>query len=492
MRRRALAALGAAVLLAACVGPLRRGAPEPPPPEALRERLAAVGEAPGPPAHLVFVTIAGLEPAHYGASATVGAPSGPPLTPTIALLAELGAAAESVEPIAPPASYPAHATLVTGRPPREHGVVADQRLGEHGVRRERASHASLLRAPALWQLAAERGLPVAALDWPTTEGAGVEALLPDVVATRRGERWAALAEAGATPALAARLREAGEDDAVARPGAERDALLVELACELLAGPRPPALLLLRLTQTEVALREAGPASAEARASFAGADAQVARLLACVDDAGLLPETAFAVAGDRALHAVHTAVRPNALLAQARLLSLDGSGDVASWSALARSNGGSAFVYARDEAHALEARGVLEDVARRSGAFRVVSADEMIRLGADPEAWFGLEALPGFVFADSATPPILVPSPARAANGRLAEDRAATPGFVAFGRGVRRGVRIPRMAQLDVAPTLASLLGLSLEGVEGRTLVGLLTAPPAPVAPVAAPRPGPAR
>jgi Type I phosphodiesterase / nucleotide pyrophosphatase len=360
MRARALAAASlAAVSLASCLGPLRRGGSEAPGPDALRGRLAELAEAPGPPAHLVLVSIAGLEPAHYGASAAVGAPAAPPVAPTLALLAELGVAAELVEPIAPPASYPAHATLVTGRPPREHGIVADHRLGERGVRSERASHASLLRAPALWQLAAERRLPVAALDWPTTVGAGVEALLPDVVPTRRGERWAALAEAAATPALAARVREASKDDAaLGRPGVARDALLVELACELLAGPRPPALTLLRLRGAETALRDAGPASPSARAAFAAADAEVGRLLACLDDAGLLGASAVAIAGDRALHAVHTAIRPNALLAQARLVRLDARGGVAEWAAVARSNGGSAFVYARDEARALEARGVL--------------------------------------------------------------------------------------------------------------------------------------
>jgi hypothetical protein len=131
------------------------------------------------------------------------------------------------------------------------------------------------------------------------------------------------------------------------------------------------------------------------------------------------------------------------------------------------------VYARGEGPAVEARAVLGDVASRTGTFRVVSADELIRLGADPDAWFGLEALPGFAFADSVRPPIQVPSEARAANGRLWEDRPATPGFVAFGRGLRRAVRVPRMAQLDVAPTLAALLGLPLERVEGRALVGVL-------------------
>jgi hypothetical protein len=49
------------------------------------------------------------------------------------------------------------------------------------------------------------------------------------------------------------------------------------------------------------------------------------------------------------------------------------------------------------------------------------------------------------------------------------------GFVAWGAGVRRGVRIPKLAQVDVAPTLARLFGLGFGPVEGRVMVGLLGA-----------------
>jgi hypothetical protein len=57
--------------------------------------------------------------------------------------------------------------------------------------------------------------------------------------------------------------------------------------------------------------------------------------------------------------------------------------------------------------------------------------------------------------------------------------APSTGLVAFGRGFRRGVRVPRMSQLDVAPTLAALLGLRLEAATGRTLVGVLRVSPDP-------------
>ena len=47
------------------------------------------------------------------------------------------------------------------------------------------------------------------------------------------------------------------------------------------------------------------------------------------------------------------------------------------------------------------------------------------------------------------------------------------GLVAWGAGIRPGVRVPSMSQIDVAPTVADLLGFELPGADGRPLVGIL-------------------
>ena len=158
----------------------------------------------------------------------------------------------------------------------------------------------------------------------------------------------------------------------------------------------------------------------------------------------------------------------------------------SWTALARSNGGSAFVYARADEDALLARRALVAEAERTRVFRVVSAEEMLRLGADPEAWFGLEAEPGFVFSDSAQSPLLLPSPVRAVGGYLPGHEAMDVGFVAWGRGLRQRVHIPEMRQTDVAPTVAHLLGLLIDtgAGGGRPLVGALDLPRKVAVPIA--------
>jgi hypothetical protein len=286
-------------------------------------------------------------------------------------------------------------------------------------------------------------------------------------------------EGAATADLLALARANGGDAPAANlRGPERDAVLVGVACALLTSAHPPALLLLRLSQTEPALLRSGPGSAEAEAAFAQADREIARLFGCLRRGPARDSAALLVAGDHGFAPVYSVLAPNVALAQAGLLTpVPGvPGSVTRWSAIARSNGGSAFVYAQGERDALLARRKLEQEAARVGSFRVVGADELLRGGADPEAWFGLEAEPGFFFDDAAQGPFLVGARIRGAGGYLPSRSEMDAGFVAWGRGLRTRVRIPRMRQTDVAPTAARLLGIDLGEASGRPLLGALDLP----------------
>ncbi len=429
--------------------------------------------APGAEPIVALVSIAGFTPA----ALEIGLDA-PPLLPTVAAFAAQGARADRVEPVIPAAIHPTHASLVTGVWPARHGIVADRRLGERGVGGVRYSAASALKVRTLWQSAGEAGQLVASLDWPTTQGAAIPLLLPDVDAPGPAESWLDRVREGSPSALAALAERAGAAaPGTEQPGALRDAVLVDVAGELVAAPRPPRLLLLRLSQTAPALAQHGPGSAQAQQAFAGADRLLARWLRCLRDAGRLESASVFVVGDFGFSPVHGAIAPNAALADARLLSAQAAA-VTGWEAIARSNGGSAFVYARSERAAVRARDVLQTEARESGVFRVLSADDMLRAGADPDAWFGLEAEPGYVFEDIASGPVLRAAAPRGAGGYVSALPGLQPGFAAWVRGIRRGIRIPLMRQTDVAPTLAHLLGVPLDSSEGRVLIGLFETAPA--------------
>ena len=433
---------------------------------------------------VALVSIGGFTP-----SALVGRDGEKPLLPTVARFAGVGVRAFEVQRVVPAMAYPAHATLVTGVAPAKHGIVADRRIGEHGTGDVWYSAASGLKVRAIWEVASEAQQLVASLDWPTTQGASLSLLLPDVPGTLPGVSWLDRLREAATPTamLALAEKQGAANPAAARPGAARDAALVGVACELVSAPKRPQLILLRLSQTSQALAEFGPDTPQAAAAFAGADHEIERWLHCLHDAGEIEISSIFVVGDFGTSAVHTAIAPNVALATAKLVTMQGD-EIASWEAISRSNGGSAFVYAKSERAALRAREVLIREAGDSAVFRVLTADEMLHAGADPEAWFGLEAEPGYTFEDAATGELLRAAAARGVGGYVSAGPALDPGFVAWGRGIRQGIRIPVMRQTDVAPSLARLLGLSLEKAEGRALVGLFQVRPPPPKP-APPPPG---
>jgi hypothetical protein len=422
------AAFAALAALACAGGPRALG------PAAREAALPGAAAAPRRPDHLVLVAIPGLLPAHF-----LPAPGAPALLPELAALAEAGAAVESLRPVFPPAFVPSLVSLITGSAPAAHHAISARPLEDGGVGAPRPLAASAIEGETLWQAVSRAGAAAAAFDWPGTEGSPV-----------------AQAAVGAP----------------AEPGAARDAALVDAACTLLAGPSPPRLLGLVLAGPDVARAAAPAGSRAAEAALFAADAELGRLLGCLRRAGRLAASAVVVTGDHGALPVHTAVRPNVVLAEVGLVTAH-KGSVLSWSALARSNGGSAFVYARADDDALLARRALEEAAAASGAFHVVSAQEMLARGADPEAWFGLDAAPGWVFEDGVTAPRLAPASQRSAGGYAPGEPRMATGLVAWGAGVRPALRVPELRQIDVAPTLALLLGVPLAGAEGSALAGML-------------------
>ncbi|CAM9424758.1 unnamed protein product, partial [Discosporangium mesarthrocarpum] len=437
----------------------------------------------GAPARVFLITVAGLRAADYldpfGHAAADGALVH---MPTLARLAREGATGLAAIPPVPSAARATHATLVTGRTPPRHGIIADATLDKEGTRSLPFRDSRLLEGTTLWDAAVGRG--VVSLGWPTTVGARIELLLPEPSGA-----GLAFARPGTSPAItreittiAAEARAAtGDDPAVAAwpSPSQEDGVLVEVACRLVASERDAGLWLLRLDQSLGPLAAFGPGSVQADDALDRIDAEIERLIDCLAAHGQLDDTALFVTGDVAHHPVHTRVAPNTVLARKGLVGRDPrtATGVRSWLALARSHGRSAYVYARDAANALDARDVLRAEAHRTGLFEIVSAKELGLLGGDPQAWFALVAPPGIVITDDLAGPLVAPARVRGAPGVLSEPSAETSvGFVAWGRGVRNHVRLPTVDLRDVAPTISALLGLRLdEGVEGEPILGILRA-----------------
>ncbi len=473
--------------LAGCAAPTLQGDREL---TSTDSRSAALQEA-GPPRRVILLTVAGLDASDYlDPWGHAAAPGAAVRMPRLAQLARQGVTGLAAIPPSPGSTRASHATLATGRSPASHGIVADEALDEDGSRSLPLIDNRAMRGTALWDAAIGRG--VLALDWPTTAGARIELVVPEVSGVGS---WLDSIRPRSSPPLYRELEAIAAEDLVMSPKAdadverdpaswprpsEKDAALVEAACRVADSARDPGLWLLRLDQTAVAQRTFGTGSVEVDDALGRVDEAIGTLVDCLEVAGQLEDTAIFVVGDVAYRAVHSVASPNVALLRTGLLGRDprATNGVRSWLAMSRSNGLSAYVYARDAGNAVDAREVLEAEAMRTGVFEVVSAKELASAGADPQAWFGLVAAPGLALSDDLSGELVRPSVDRGAAGmlRLGNGRAGAVGFVAWGRGVRNQVRIPQIDFVDIAPTIAALLGLRLDDdVEGQAYDALLRA-----------------
>ena len=507
------------------------------------ERMGAL-RRPGPPRRVLLISVAGLQASDFlDVWGHVASDFERVRMPRLATLAREGVVGERARPPAPGATYASHATIVTGTRPARHGVVADTTLEEGGSRLQPFWDNRLMKRTALWDAAIGRG--VLSLGWPTTTGARIELLVPDSRPTDPLVSWLAHLDRRANPTLVRELEAMASEAGVAiakrdengarksgggsggRSGegatttrssnrdplswptpAERDAAFAGLACHVVDSERDPGLWLIRLAETESVFGTAGVGSEEVDAAFGRIDAAIGRIVDCLAAREQLAETAIFVVGDIAYQPVHTRVDPNVALVAAGLVGRDPRSEagVRSWLALVSPVGRTAYVYARDASQAITAREILEAESKRTRTFEVVPAARLAEIGADPQAWFGLRAQPGYTFGQGLLRPMTRPSERRSAGGafpfrdsregregregRAAEGAAeeeAHVGFVAWGRGVRRQIRLPELELADLAPTIAALLGLRLDDdLDGQSLIGILRAS------VPAPPPGPKR
>jgi len=391
--------------------------------------------------------------------------------PAMRSLIGRGGLAAGLRPVFPSVTWPCHSTLITGVPPTRHGVVGnhvlDRASGEivshYGDRTDRP-----LQVETLCHRAVAAGLTAAAVCWPKTRGMTCLAdNIPEFYEQELFERhaspelWAELAAAGLP------IHRYGEWSRQHPLGPLQDWLSAAAASHLVSR-RPPDLLLVHFLLVDSFQHDFGVNSPEARWALQYVDGLVGRLLASLEEAGRLESTVVAVLGDHGFVPVDRMALPNASLAADGLLRLDRRGGIAGHEVRTVGNGGAAHVYVtRGPSHGLLVERMRERLAALPGVEAVFGAKEYAALGLPDPAEDGtqgdlmLTASEGWHFGDHGAEELATGPVYRATHGHLPDDPRLLAGFVAAGPGVAEGARIGQLDALDVAPTLAALLGVTL-------------------------------
>lgn len=407
--------------------------------------------------------------------------------PVLRSLARDGAMAEGMLTTFPSVTWPSHVSLITGTTPAQHGVVGNvawdrqrnrrvQYIGDPELTRDEA-----IRVPTLYDAADQAGLSTASVIWPCSNGAdSLRWMIPD-------SNQEALHARYTTPGLAEELAEAGID--ISPLGSwgwdkarstDRDLLYTRVARHLLREHQVNLLLVHLITPDGVQHRY-GPNTPPAFEAVAESDQRIGEIWEVLQSPPFAGRSALLVVSDHGFAPYDKFIQPNAALAQLGLVKVDERGQITGRQAWCLAQGGSAFVYVLDETREEEIVQQLSDeFSGMDGVLEVLQPEQFTQLGLpapeeSPEApHLVLTTGPGYSFSNSATGEAVIDAGgSKGSHGHDPRPPYMHATFVAAGAGIRSGVKLEQVRNLDVAPTIARLLGVDLPTAQGRVLEEIL-------------------
>lgn len=403
--------------------------------------------------------------------------------PNLRKLAAEGASAEAMTVTTPASTWSSHTSMITSRSPRAHGVFFNGQVIVPGAGRapyieQWVDKDGFVLVPTLYDIAYRAGLTVAESDWVAiTRAKTVTWSFPEIPHVDGRVEQELMAAGLITPEQIGWMEH--------KPGRKsivwHDEMWTKAACFMFEQHQPNLLLFHPLT-TDSVHHTYGPGTLASYAGLAFADRLVGELVATVDRSGLREKTTFIVMTDHGFKKISQAIKVNVALKKAGYLHADGA-TLTDAAVASRSMGGTAFVYITDRARVAELRPKLAALlSSLDGVARVLDGSENPQLGLptpdeNPRAGdFTLVAKDGYYFNDSAAGEDVV-GPATGyggTHGYPASDPDMDGIFIASGAQIKKGVTLPRVRNLDLAPTIARILSIDLPEAEGRVLTEILT------------------
>ena len=382
------------------------------------------------------------------------------------LMAE-GASAEGMKPVNPTVTWPNHTAMISGVNVASHGVIYNglpTRPAGKALKVEPwVPKTKLVQVRTVYDAAHDAGLTTAEVDWvaiykPPT----VDYPFPEIPSLDGKIEREMLAAGIVTDE---ELRNWGKANIL-----QRDEIWTRAAVHIIEKHKPN-LLMYHLLATDSAQHSYGARSLAANTALILADRQLQRILDAVERAGIRDQTTIFVVSDHGFKTYHHVIHPNALLRQKGLLR--SQDDCDGW---VIPEGGTAMVYVTREERRKDVLAAFRGAI--PGVSQVITPEEYPKWGYPKVTPNGrmadlvLAAVNDSAFDGAFNGEVNTDVPAGASpgnHGYLNTDTDMDAILVSWGAGIKRGARTPIKPNVDVAATIAQLLGLDFNGIQGKVL-----------------------
>lgn len=384
-----------------------------------------------------------------------------------------GSFARGVRGVTPTITCPSHATLVTGVTPSKHGITGNDPMRSDGHVSSLCTFAADIKVDTLWDAAARAGIDSGSVGWPNTAGATSVRYNVPHVEPYDSDATVRFQEAMARPEGLLTTLEAKLGSYRQTPDERGSAIRTRFAIELMRQNKP-GLMLFHVVALDAASHKAGPYGAPAKQAVEAEDTLVGELIAAAQ--AIDPSTIVAVVSDHGHAPVSRRLNLRVALVEAGLIRIDTPEAGKAMRVIDRRVDvwGDA-IKLTDPADA-EARSAVRALLTRlaadpaNGIARVLEGADVEALGGWPGSDFALDMREGTTLGGLYTGPLVIEGQTVIGHhGYLPHHATMNAAFMIKGPGVKAGQDLGVVDMVQVAPTLAKALGVTLNDAKATPL-----------------------
>ena len=395
-------------------------------------------------------------------------------------LMDNGSVIKNVESVYPTLTYPAHATIMTGMYPKNHGIINNTLNKFSDINPNWYWYRKYIKTKTLYDLASEKGLTTAALLWPVAGRSSINYNLAEIFAPKPWQNQLVMS------ALAGSLKyqlDLNKRFGHLRNGLSQPALdnFVHESVKYTIDKYKPNLLLIHYTDVDTNRHYHGYNSNEANDALLRHDKRLGEIIKALKEANIFEESTIVALGDHSALDGDYMIRLNSLFRENGLLEVNKKGIITSYKAVAKNCDGSSYVYLKDKNDTdtyKKVKELLENLKNsdKSPIDFILNSKEAEDEGADPNCSFMVEGNLNYYFVDETLGKVIekvkesevgkVPHRTKATHGYHPKKPNYNTFFMAFGKGIKKGVKIDGGKLINHGPTLAKILGVDLGKTDG--------------------------
>lgn len=397
--------------------------------------------------------------------------------PNFSKLIKNGALIKNVESVYPSLTYPAHATIVTGKYPKNHGVINNTVLDFKNDNPDWYWYRKYIKGDTIFDLAEKSGMKTCSILWPVTARSKITYNMPEIFCTKRYDNQILKSALAGSKIYQVNMN---KRFGYLRQGMDEpylDNFATEVAKKTIRELKPN-LILLHLIDSDSQKHKYGIENKEVIESLKRHDERLGEIIESLKLAGIYEDSTIIALGDHSQINVNNVIKLNSILMKNDLINVNGN-KIKSYKAIAKSCDGSSYIYLKNK-NDVETRKKVRDILNElknkySNVIEEVYNNEEIKnLGADINASFMIEAKRGYYFIDDFLGEAIevidesskIKHKLRASHGYLPSRDNYKTFFIAYGKTIKKGVVLEKGKLINNGPTIAKILEIDLRDCDG--------------------------